>query len=468
MCFIAVVTAASGLLFGFDTGVIADAQWQLTQLFSLSSFNWSIIVSAMVFGAFVGALCSGPLTDQLGRKKSLMFTATLFIISTLLLSCSQGFYSLLIGRCLLGLSIGVGSYSAPLFIAEIAPSQLRGRFVLFNSVAITGGEALAFLVGYCLEGSFEGSWRMMFLIGMIPAVFLWIGLLLVPESPRWLMKKNKKNQAYDVLQTLRSGKAEEEWSELVDIARECHKRSYSALLKEPFRKLLLLGIMLGVLQQLSGINIIMYYGPYLFHHAGFQKTGALFSTFLMGMVNLTFTLLAMLYIDKVGRRRLMIHGTGIAGIALMVLSSTFFLHLHRYITFLSVFIFCMSFAVSLGCCFWLLISELYPLHLRVQAMSIATSCQWLANFLVSLIFLPLFESIGPGTTMLFFAIGTLGASIFSYYFLPETKGVSLEKIEKNLIKGNRLRDLGACLSSGANRLEDNLVTQSYTKEQGVL
>lgn len=460
VAFTALVAAASGLLFGYDTGIIADTQWQLSQHFSFSSFDWSMIVSAMVLGAFVGALCSAPLSEHLGRKKSLLLSAYIFIFATLFLAAGQGFYSILSSRFLLGVSIGIGSYSAPLFIAEIAPSHLRGRFVLFNSVGITAGEALSFLVGYCLENAFQGSWRLMFLIGMIPAMSLWFGLLFVPQSPRWLITKNQKNKAYSTLKRIRKGDVEKEWSELLDTSETHKKHDYRSLFKAPFRKLLLFGVGLGILQQSCGINIIMYYGPYLFHHAGFGKSGALLSTFMMGMVNFLFTLLALLYIDKIGRRRLMIQGTGLGSLALFILASTFFWDLHPYIAFASIFIFCMSFAMSIGCCFWLLISELYPLALRVQAMSISTSLQWLANFVISLVFLPLFEHIGAGWTLLIFSFCSFVSSIFSYYFVPETKNISLEKIEKNLMKGKRLRDLGLPLGERPQKISRGFLTQS--------
>ena len=445
--FIATIVAMGGILFGFDTGIIADGQWQITKAFGLTDWQWSSVVSSTVLGAFVGALLCGRAADKFGRRTSLYVIACLFIVGTLIAAFSFDWASLLVGRFILGLCIGAASFLSPLFISEIAPIDTRGRLVLFNNVAITGGEALSFLVGYILSDVSSSSWRIMFILGIIPPILLILGLFRMPKSPRWVAAKYDINQAKEILDKIRGGDQEQVQQEVSEIkqALSMEKETHlTAIFKKPIRKVVFIGVALGMLQQLCGINIIMYYGPFVFNEAGFSHSVSLFSTFIMGLTNTVFTLVALLTVDKLGRRPLMFCGALIAGLSLLTLAyaQTHMDTVSPWVSFGSIFVYMMAFAISLGCIFWLMISELYPLKQRGVAMSFATAIQWLTNFVVSLCFLPLYNYFGGGKTMLIFA-GFCGvAVIFTIFFLPETRGVSLEKIEENLLQGKSCRKLG--------------------------
>ncbi|TNF65936.1 MAG: sugar porter family MFS transporter [Gammaproteobacteria bacterium] len=443
--FVAVIAGMGGLLFGFDTGIIADGQWQITHQFNLTSWQWSTVVSATVLGAFLGALLCGRMADYIGRRKTLIVISCVFIIGTLIAAFSIDWYSLLLGRFILGICIGIASFASPLFISEVAPMHIRGKLVLFNSVAITGGEAVSFLVGYLLHDLSPSSWRLMFFIGVIPPILLLIGLKFMPRSPRWVASKYGIEQARKILKKIRldDDEVEKELSEIAHALAIKKNTKYRAIFRKPIRTVVLIGVALGVLQQVAGINIIMYYGPFVFNEAGFSQNISLFATFIMGLVNTVFTIVALFTVDKVGRRPLLIGGSLIAGLSLLALAwHQFNPHLSPWIAFFSVMVYMMAFAVSLGCIFWLMISELYPTRIRGAAMSFATAIQWLANFVVSLCFLPLFGVLGGGYTMLIFAIFCFCSVIFGLVILPETKGVSLELIEENLQAGVSSRQLG--------------------------
>ncbi len=430
------VIASSGILFGFDTGIIADTQWQITRAFSLTSLQWSLIVSSMVLGAFAGALFTGPLVEEMGRKSTLLATSMAFIIGTVLVTLTHGFYLLVLGRFILGVSIGVSSFCAPLFISEIAPAEIRGKLVLFNNVAITGGETLAFIAGFLLQDLFDNSWRVMFSLGLFPALVLLSGLYFVPQSPRWLLKANRVEEAKNSLKKLRGTSAiDEEFAALTGAIDEKHVKDIRALFHKGYKPVVMIGAVLGILQQVSGINIIMYYGPFIFNMAGFGQSQSLFASCFIGFINTLFTVLALLTIDKLGRRNLLMGGAFMAGLSLLLLSASFSIPgLGPWVALIGVLGYTMAFAVSLGCAFWLLISEIYPQEIRGLAMGFVTSIQWLANFLVSLCFLPLFHHLGGGITVFICSFFCFLAVFFSFKYVPETKGLSLEHIQRQMMK----------------------------------
>lgn len=427
--FSTLIAACSGLLFGFDTGIIADTQWQLSRQFLFNHWQWSLIVSSMVLGAFFGAIGSGHFTEHYGRKATLKVTACLFIIGTLITANTHQFLSLFSGRFLLGISIGISAYCAPLFIAEIAEYQKRGRMVLINNIAITGGEALAFLTGYLLQDISDNSWRWMFLLGLLPALILWWGLKYVPQSPRWLLRQNQEKKALDILKKIRDHSHEAVMTEFELIKKSLLNNQSVTLFAKPYRNQVLIGTILGILQQTCGINVIMYYGPFLFKTSGFTESQAMLATFVMGALNTVCTIFAMVMVDRWGRRTLLMLGSMICACALFGLanlqSQT---PLSQWLSFISVFIYTMAFAIGLGSMFWLLISELYPLSIRAKAMSFTSSIQWLANFTVSLSFLPLYDSIGRKATLMLLSFSCMLSVLFTYFFVPETKGLALEDI----------------------------------------
>ena len=429
------IAATGGLLFGFDTGNIAGALIFIKQSWHTSTFTDEVIVSITVLGAFVGAILSGTLVERLGRRKMMLAAATLFILGASAGSFVYDVSTLLTARLLLGLAIGISSYTAPLYISEVAPAQFRGLLVLLHGVAITLGEAVAFVSDYVLSSG--RHWRIMIFLGVIPALILFIGMLKMPASPRWLIAVNKVQMAKTVLQQIRRrSNVDQEFSQIKNIV-ESPKFSLKALvLSEHWRKPLMIGIGLGMLQQFFGINTVMYYGPFIFKSAGFQSHNAqILATFSMGVVNMLMTIFTGFYVDRWGRRKLLMGGSLLAGFSL--LSIPFLLHRgpdSDYSTWLllgAMIFYVIGYCLSVGSLFWLIISEIFPLRVRATAMSLATAIQWLANLLVSLTFLTMLDRLGTRLTFSIYASLCFLGFFFSYCLVPETKGLSLETIESH-------------------------------------
>ena len=363
----------------------------------------------------------------------LIMAAWLFIIGASFGALSHSVMELVLARLLLGLAIGVSSYTAPLYISEISPANYRGRLVLLNGIAITGGEALAFLLDYYL--SFSSNWRMMIFIGIIPAIVLLLGMFSMPCSPRWLVSKGRMKSAKDVLQKVRC--CTEINVELSEIERslEKPKSSLKTLFAKKRRRVLTIGIGLGILQQIVGINTVMYYGPFIFKAAGFQgEASQILATFGMGITNMLMTVVAVCLVDYFGRRRLLISGIIIAMVSLAIVGANFKFHLNsntsHLITLIALMTYIAGYSISLGSMFWLIISEIYPLHIRSVAMSFVTAIQWGANFIVAATFLSLLETVGITNLFWLYGIVCVAAIFFCYYLIPETKGVSLEQMEE--------------------------------------
>lgn len=428
------VAASAGLLFGFDTGNIAGALIFITHHFHTTTTQNEWIVSLTILGAFLAAMLSGRAVDLYGRRMLLICAALLYITGALLGAISTSITELMSARFILGLAIGISSYTAPLFISEISPARFRGFFVLLNGVAITGGEAIAYGLDYRL--SFSQDWRDMFFLGIIPAIILGLGTYFMPNSPRWLIMKGKISEAKKVLtQFYDAIQAEHELQTIQKIKPAIG--SFKLLFNNPsYRKLLLIGISLGVFQQLFGINTVMYYGPFIFQHAGFHSNSSdILLTFYMGLVNAVMTIVAGFTIDWFGRRPLLIVGSVIAALSLFSLAALFYVGIHHSwqatAMLVSMIIYIIGYCVSVGSLFWLIISEIFPLSVRGQAMSLATALQWLANFLVSVTFLSLLNSVGTSITLGMYAMVCCAAVVFTYFWIPETKRQSLEDIELN-------------------------------------
>lgn len=427
-----IVAASAGFLFGFDTGNIAGALIFISRDFHATAFQNELIVSITIFSAFLGAIFSGKAVDHYGRKHLLMIAGFLYVIGTLLSTVSLSIVELIIARSILGLAIGVSSYTAPLYISEIAPAQLRGFFVLLNGVAITGGEAIAYGLDY--HFSFNQDWRNMFFVGIIPAIIFCIGTYFMPRSPRWLVLKGKITEAKKILSKFYpTVDAEIELQKMQQ--SPTHNEKFSALIKnKTYRRLLLIGMTLGIFQQFFGINVVLYYGPFIFERAGFHSASSnILLTFYLGVVNTLLTIITGLIIDRFGRRQLLISGSVIAGGSLFTLSFLFHTGIHYHwqgtAMLISMITFIIGYCISVGSLFWLIISEIFPLSIRGQAMSIATAIQWLANFLVSISFLSLLNSIGPSITFSLYASVCCLSVIFTYFYVPETKSASLEELE---------------------------------------
>ncbi|MCW8409295.1 sugar porter family MFS transporter [Legionella sp. PATHC035] len=447
--FVALIAGFGGFLFGFDSSVIADVKDQVMLQLSLSEWQWSQVVSISLLGCVLGIPFSGLFADKLSRRYLLKTVALGFIFGTLLCALTHELTLLLIGRFIIGICIGIASYIAPLFIAEIAPPNRRGTLILINGLAITFGQAIAYLIGYFFHDYAANSWRLLFAMGTIPALVLFIGMHFVPHSPRWLMKKYGIDKALYALKRIRpSGyNVQKEMDEIQRNLNEVQPQ-FNLLLKPPIIFVLAVGIALGIFQQFSGINAVMYYGPVIFESAGFYPiSNAILATFCMGVVNFSFTLLTLFYVDKLGRRFLLLAGTLIAALSLFAVGLLFNLEVpsQKFWILGALSIYVMGYCISVGSLFWVLISEIYPVSVRGLAMSIATVVQWGANFVVSISFLAIYQNLGVLTFVLFGSL-CFAAFFFIYYFVPETTGTSLEKIEKNLLAGKKIRDIGQELS----------------------
>jgi sugar porter (SP) family MFS transporter len=449
ICLIVSIVAFSGILFGFDTGIIAGVLSPIVDYFHLTTVQTEIVVSAVLLGALLGACISGKVTDTYGRRTTLLIAAVCFIIGTLVSTLAVNILMLIAGRIIIGLAIGMTSFTAPLYISEVAPATHRGGLVILNTVMVTFGIVAAYGISFIF--STTAAWRWMFGIGIIPAILMGIGLLFLPKSPRWLMKKGKVQQARAVLSRIRKTVtvAQREVNaiqQIISDERRYKRYSMLQLYRSHFRPILLLGIVLAVIQQATGINVILYYAPLVMQMLGFKLLWAkMLGTMGLGLTNFLMTFVALLLVDKVGRRFLLLMGLIGMTICLLIIAvgslSDFSILLH-WVCFIALVLFVAFYALSIGCLFWLLIAEIYPLNIRGQAMGIAAAVNWAANFIVALTFLSLVQFLGVQWTFgLYTFIGLLSV-VFCYYFVPETKQISLEAIEKHLIDHKPLRQLG--------------------------
>ena len=430
---VSAIAALAGLLFGFDTGIISGALLFIQKDFTLTTVMKELIVSSVLFGAMFGSLFSGSLTDHFGRRRLMLIISALFIFGTFIAASATQIYSILFGRIFIGFAIGIGSYTAPLYIAEVSPYELRGGLVSLNQLAITIGILCSFLISYAFT-SIDGSWRWMFGIGLIPAALLSIGMIFLPESPRWLMKQGMIDEAIETLKHLRkSSDVSHEINEIKN-SFQVKDASFSEIFAPWIRPVLFLGVMLGFIQQVTGINTMIYYAPTIFQMAGFpDASSSILATVGIGVVNVLATIFAVRYLDKLGRRPLILAGLVGMCISLLGVSLTFQIGsqtgLMPFIAMLCIFLFIISFAVSLGVGLWLLVSEIFPLEVRATAMGVAVFSCWLWNFAVSSTFLTLLNMFGPALTFFMYAMTCVFSFAFCYYKIPETNGVTLEEIE---------------------------------------
>ncbi len=443
---VAATAALAGLLFGFDTGVISGAILFIKGDFGLTPFTEELLVSAALVGAVCGSVLSGRLTDRIGRKRAIVITAGIFAFGSILCAMATSTGVLILGRIAIGLAIGVASYTAPLYIGEMAPPKLRGGLVTLNQLAITVG----ILVAYVIDATFasSGNWRLMFGFGVFPALALGLGIAMLPESPRWLLLHQHKPEALKVLSRIReTNEIAAEVNEILEHAESGHG-NLADLFSPVVLRVLFCGVALAIIQQITGINTVIYYAPTIFQQAGFQSAeGSIIATAGVGLVNVLMTVISIPLLDRVGRRPLLLASLGGMSLSLAALGLGFAVGgaALKWIGVLSLAVYIASFAIGLGPVFWLLISEIFPLKIRGQAASIATMANWLSNFLVSLTFLSLLNRLGSVWTFLLYAVLSLAGLWFCFRFVPETKGVPLEQIERDLRAGRPLRQLGKIL-----------------------
>lgn len=445
--FVGGIAALSGLLFGLDIGVIAGALPFLAQDLSITSHQQEWVVSAMMFGAAIGALTAGWMSYRLGRKKSILAGAILFIVGSLWSAFSPDVTSLVCARVLLGLAVGFASYTAPLYIAEIAPERYRGSMISMYQMMLTTGIVVAFLSDAAL--SYSGNWRLMLGVIAFPALVLFIGVIFLPNSPRWLAATGRYHDAQKVLERLRS--TDEQAKKELDEIRESLKVKQSgwALFRtnSNFRRSVGLGVLLQVMQQFTGMNVVMYYAPRIFAIAGFASTSQqMWGTVVVGLTNMLATLIAVGLVDRWGRKPMLLTSFLVMAVGMGVLG--LFIHngIHsvaiQYMAIVMLLLFIIGFAMAAGPVIWLLCSEVQPLKGRDFGITLSTTTNWVANMIVGATFLTLLESFGNANTFWLYGGLNLLFIVITLWLVPETKNVSLEHIERNLMQGKALRDIG--------------------------
>jgi MFS transporter, SP family, galactose:H+ symporter len=431
----AIFAAVGGLLFGYDTAAISGAVIFIKQQFSLSTFPEELVVSMVLVGAATAALGGGRLSDHLGRRVTLILTSVIFIAGALICAFAGSFEILLVGRTIVGVGIGLASTTVPVYISEVSPPKARGWQVSLFQLAITVGILGAYVVDYGFSGS--GGWRWMLGLAAVPGLMLGLGMLYLPESPRWLAKHGQNEKALKILSRIRGdADVRVEFAEIQSTLSESGQHGrWTDLFSSAVRPALIVGIGLAVFQQITGINTVIYYAPTILQRAGISSTsGAILATAGIGVVNVLMTLVSMWLVDRMGRRPLLLIGTAGIAITLGILGFAFFRPggALAQVAVVTLMAYVASFAISLGPIFWLLISEIYPLSIRGLAEGTAAAANWSANLLVSLTFLTLVEALGPSRTFWLYALFAVAAWIFAYYLVPETKGRTLEEIERSL------------------------------------
>ncbi|RJS94183.1 sugar porter family MFS transporter [Salinisphaera sp. Q1T1-3] len=443
------LAALAGLLFGMDIGVISGALPFINKEFDLSPSMEGWIVSSMMVGAAVGALSAGSISKNMGRKRALLASSLLFIVGALVCVAATGPTLLWIGRILLGLAVGVASFTAPLYLSEVTPERIRGTTISFYQLMVTVGILAAFVSNAAF--SYIESWRWMFGVLTIPAILLFFGALSVPNSPRWLAAKDRFDEARNVLSKLRgtSEEVEYEMSEIQEaISQESESKGWAMFWRNSnFRRSVFLGIALQIVQQFTGMNVIMYYAPQIFQASGFEGTSAsLWATVVTGLTNVLATFIAIALIDRAGRKPILFAGFGIMAVTMAVLSFVLYIGATntalQYTGLAAVLLFVAGFAMSAGPMIWTLCAEIQPLQGRDFGIGASTGANWIGNFGIGYFFPIMFAGIGGAWTFGLLAVVNAVFILFTLAFVPETKGISLEKIEKNLLSGKRLRNIG--------------------------
>jgi len=434
---ITIVAALGGLLFGYDTAVIAGAIGYLQEKFQLSAAMVGWTASSAIWGCVIGALIAGYLSDVFGRKKILMLTALLFFVSALGSAVANDLVFFIIARLIGGIGVGAASMLSPLYISEAAPARIRGTLVSIYQLAIVIGINLIYFVNYLIATSgsdawnLEYGWRYMLGSEILPAILFFILLFTVPESPRWLLKNGETSKAEAILVKINganAGKIKEEIISTLNV----EKGKISDLFGKKYRKALIIGIILALFSQITGINAIIYFAPEIFKSVGFGVESAFLQTILIGVVNTVFTFVALYAIDRLGRRKLLLYG--LSGMIFCLIGTIYCFHYEiNSGPWLVLFIvgFVGSFATSLGPIPWVLISEIFPTKTRGVAMSLCTLVLWIGVILITQLTPVLIEGTGGAVTFSIFLINTLFLAFFTWRYIPETKNRSLEEIEKS-------------------------------------
>lgn len=435
--FVTFVAALGGLMFGFETAVINGAIHYVSETFQLSAVMKGFVVSTALAGCVVGALFIGKPGDKFGRRYMLKIMAFLFLFSMLGTGLATNIWFFIIARFLGGVAVGGASVLTPMYISEVAPPNLRGRLVATNQLAIVTGILVAFFSDYVIDSVFQGSWRWMFLAGVIPSSVFAVLLFFISRSPRWLIKVKRESEARQVIMRVNPEvNVDEMIKSIQDSLKDETKFKHISILKMPYLRLAIIGIAVGMFNQFAGINVIMYYSTDIFRDAGFTAESALLQSVLIGVTNLLFTIIAMTFIDRFGRKFLLYVGSVGMSVFLGLFSWAFISDNKSGFILLTLLIgYIAFFAFSQGAVIWVILSEMFPTSVRAQGTAIGSFSHWFFNFGIALLFPVLSARIGIGYVFVFFTVATLLSILFYKYALIETKGKTLEEIEKMMLKG---------------------------------
>lgn len=430
------VASVGGLLFGYDTAVISGAIGFMKVYYQLSDVMTGWVASCALLGCIIGAMYSGKLSDHIGRKKVLMISALLFTVSSLGTAIAPELWIFVLFRILGGMGIGIASMLSPMYISEMAPAAIRGRLISIFQLGIVTGILVIYFVNAYIAGihdenwNISTGWRWMFGSGIIPSVIFMVLLLTVPESPRWLASQKRNTEALHILTRINGPVMA--GLELESINRSLKDEtsfSFSDLKEPGLKRVLIIGILLAVFSQITGINAIMYYAPEIFKATGVGSDSAFIQTILVGVINVIFTFVAIKYVDLWGRKKLLLLGISGMTICLFIVGLAFYTQQQGYLVLVAILGYIASFAMSLGPLTFVVIAEIFPTKARATAMSVATFFLWAAVFLVSQTFPVLIGSIGNANTFwLYMAIAVI-VFLFIWKKVPETKGKTLEEIE---------------------------------------
>ena len=456
LVFLSVVAALGGFLFGYDTAVISGTIAQVTEQFGLDALQQGWYVGCALIGSIIGVLFAGILSDKFGRKSTMILSAILFSTSAIGCAVSADFNQLVIYRIIGGVGIGVVSIISPLYISEVAVAQYRGRLVSLYQLAVTIGFLGAYLVNYQLLGysmsnpdASTGWWNLIFvsevwrgMLGMetLPAIMFFIIIFFIPESPRWLILKGKEEKATNILERIYTSSKEAlfQLTETKSVLSSESKSEWKLLLQPGIRKAVIIGVCIAMLGQFMGVNAVLYYGPSIFENAGLSGGDSLFYQVLVGLVNTLTTVLALVIIDKIGRKKLVYYG--VSGMVIsLILIATYFIYGESWgissiflLIFFLFYVFCC--AVSICAVVFVLLSEMYPTRVRGLAMSIAGFALWIGTYLIGQLTPWMLQNLTPAGTFILFAIMCVPYMLIVWKLVPETTGKSLEEIERYWMK----------------------------------
>ncbi|WP_408869636.1 sugar porter family MFS transporter [Commensalibacter oyaizuii] len=435
---IAVIAALGGLLFGYDTGVIGVALLGLGKQFALDDLNKQLVTGAIIFGALFGCLGTGPISDRLGRRVMVVAVGVVFALGSIASACAPNMVFLIASRFLLGLSAGSSTQIIPVYIAEVAPPQHRGKMVVLFQFMVVFGITVAYFSGFVLGD----HWRWMFGLGVIPAIILLAGMILLPESPRWLVMQKRDQEAFKILEKLRgnSASAQAEIDEIHTVTNQ-PQGTWKDLAQPWIRPAVIVGASIAMFSQITGNNALIYYAPTILTHAGFSQKAAILGTGASTLLVVIMTMIGSVLVDKIGRRRYLLWTIPGSIVALIVMGYLFMgagpqTDFSKILVVVCLGAYLMLNCGGFGVCIWLINAEVYPLFVRGKGASLGSFSHWFFDLIVTLTTLSLVTALGATYTFWLYALISIIAVIFIIFLVPETKGKTLEEIEGDL-KANR-------------------------------